>query len=104
MTQFRISENILASTSIGGLPFLLLYMLTLCVYNSRYYEVYNRPRDFATESDPFPWTIDQMTNPFRPDQGKMETIMLANLLQQYLQDPAERQIPALQVTRPPEEL
>jgi hypothetical protein len=41
MSIYRISENIVATATIDGVPFILLALLTFCVYNSRYNEVYN---------------------------------------------------------------
>jgi flagellar biosynthesis component FlhA len=55
MTMYRISQNIVASATIDGLPFVLLFCLTVCVYNTRWYEVNNKPRDFKTQMDPYPW-------------------------------------------------
>ena len=43
MSIYRISENIVASATIDGVPYILLFLMTICVYNSRYYEVYKKP-------------------------------------------------------------
>ena len=68
-------------------------MLTICVYNSRMYEVYDQYRDFSTTMDPYPWA-DTDSNPPSSDLG---TILLANdrLIKTFMEDPIE--------TRPPQQ-
>ena len=54
---FRISQNIIAAATINGIPLLLLALLTLCVYHSRYYIYAGQIKDFRTEMDEYPWVF-----------------------------------------------
>lgn len=96
ITLYRISEDIVAAATIDGIPFILLLMLTICVYNTRFYEVYGQYRDFTTTMDPYPWS-DTDGNPPSSD---LNTIMLANdhLIKSFMQDPIETR--PLQQQRP----
>ena len=76
MSMYRISENIVASATIDGLPFILLFLLTWCVYNTRWYEVNSKPRDFSTNMDPYPWS-NKSQSKRDPSVDNIKTFLLA---------------------------
>lgn len=76
MSIYRISENIVATATIDGVPFILLALLTFCVYNSRYNEVYNKPSSFNSNMDPLPWSGGATSNK-DPRSDNLDQIMLA---------------------------
>lgn len=88
MSMYRISENIVASATIDGLPFILLYLLTWCVYNTRWYEVNSKPRDFSSSMDPLPWNTKNQTKRDPGVVDEIDTLLLASMLQAVMQDPA----------------
>ena len=75
MSQFRISENIVAAATVDGVPFIILVLLTVCVYNTRSYEVFNAYRDFKDQMDPYPWPGNNTFNNWVNDD--IETILMA---------------------------
>lgn len=54
-SQYSISQNIIAGATIDGIPYLMLVLLTVCVYNTRYYAYAGKINDFRTQMDQYPW-------------------------------------------------
>jgi len=91
MSIYRISQNIVASAIIDGIPFILLFFLTICVYNSRFNEVEKKALDFTTNSDPYPWNSSDISN-YDPYKEDLDQIMLATnlLINSLIVDPSEK--------------
>ncbi len=92
MSIYRISQNIVASVIIDGVPFILVFFLTICVYNTRLYEVENRAQDFKSNMDPLPWKSGD-TSKTDPKADDLDQIMLATnlLINSLMVDPSEKQ-------------
>ena len=85
MSQFRIAENITAAVTIDGVPFVTIVLLTICVYNTRSYEVFDSYRSFADFMDPYPWKSGT-TVPANLPSDDIDTILMATdlLLKSYI--------------------